>query len=135
MEQNSTKPDSPERSDFITQASPPGGIIDTTMSEGPIIPSEGSFFEKVSFRVKLIFRLVLDRRINPLLKVIPIGAVIYLISPFDIPGPVDDVAILWASAYFFIELCPPEIVQEHIDRLESVVDGEFREVTDDDGSS
>ena len=135
MEQNIPKPDSPERSDFITQASPPGGIIDTTMSEGPIIPSEGSFFEKVSFRVKLIFRLVLDRRINPLLKVIPIGAVIYLISPFDIPGPVDDVAILWASAYFFIEMCPPEIVQEHIDRLESVVDGEFREVTDDDGSS
>ena len=135
MEQNGANPCLLERSDFITRASPPGGIIDTTMSEGPIIPSEGSFFEKVSFRVKLIFRLVLDRRINPLLKVIPIGAVIYLISPFDIPAPVDDVAILWASAYFFIEMCPPEIVQEHIDRLESVVDGEFREVTDDDGSN
>ena len=103
------------------------------MSEGPIIPSEGSFFEKVSFRVKLILRLIMDRRINPLLKLIPIGAVIYLISPFDIPGPVDDVAILWGAAYFFIELCPPEIVQEHIDALESVVDGEFREVTDDEG--
>lgn len=103
------------------------------MSEGPIIPSEGSFFEKVSFRVKLILRLMMDGRVNPLLKLVPIGAVIYLISPFDIPGPVDDVAILWGAAYFFVELCPPEVVQEHIDVLESVVDGEFREVADDEG--
>ncbi len=102
------------------------------MSDGPIIPSEGGFFENLSFRVKLIFRLLLDRRINPSTKLIPIGAVIYLIFPFDIPGPVDDMAILWAGAYFFIELCPPEIVQEHVDALESVVDGEFRDVTDDD---
>lgn len=103
------------------------------MSERPIIPSEGGFFDNVSFRVKLIFKLLLDRRVNPLLKLIPIGAVLYLILPFDIPGPVDDVAILWAGAYFFIEMCPPEIVQEHIDALESVVDGEFREVPDDEG--
>ncbi len=102
------------------------------MSDGPIIPSEGSFLENITFRVKLVFRLLLDRRINPLIKLIPIAAVIYLISPFDIPGPVDDVAILWAGSYFFIELCPPEIVQEHVDALESVVEGEFREVTDDD---
>ena len=113
----------------------PAGIIETSMSEGPIIPSEGGFIEKVSFRVKLILRLMLDRRINPLFKLIPIGAVVYLISPFDIPGPVDDVAILWGAAYFFIELCPPEVVQEHIDVLESVVDGDFREVTDDEGGS
>ena len=105
------------------------------MSDDPIIPSEGGFFENVSFRVKLIFRLLLDRRINPLLKLIPIGAVIYLISPFDIPGPVDDVAILWAGAHFFIELCPPDIVQEHVDVLESIVDGEFRDIADDEGDS
>ena len=103
------------------------------MSERPIIPSEGGFFDNVSFRLKLIVRLLLDGRINPLLKLIPIGAVLYLILPFDIPGPVDDVAILAAGAYFFIEMCPPEIVQEHIDALESVVDGDFREVTDDEG--
>ncbi|MFQ5944171.1 MAG: hypothetical protein ACE5JF_11510 [Anaerolineales bacterium] len=105
------------------------------MSDRPIIPSEGSFFENVSFRVKLILRLLLDRRINPLIKLIPIGAVIYLILPFDIPGPVDDVAILWAGAYFFIELCPPEVVQEHVDAIESVIDGDFREVTDDESDS
>ncbi len=105
------------------------------MSDRPIIPSEGGFFENVSFRVKLIFRLLLDGRINPLIKLIPIGAALYLILPFDIPGPVDDVAILWAGAYFFVELCPPEIVKEHIDALESVVDGEFREVTDDEGEA
>lgn len=105
------------------------------MSDRPIIPSEGSFFENITFRVKLILRLMLDGRVNPFLKLIPIGSVLYVIFPFDIPGPVDDVAILWAGAYFFIEMCPPEVVQEHVDRLESVVDGEFREVTDDDRGS
>jgi len=101
------------------------------VSEGPIIPSEGNFFENISFRLKLIIRLMLDRRVNPLLKLVPIGAVVYLLFPFDIPGPVDDLAILWGGAFFFIELCPPEIVQEHVDELESIVDGKFREVTDD----
>ena len=101
------------------------------MSDRPIIPSEGSFFENITFRVKLILRLMMDRRVNPFLKLIPIGSLIYVILPLDIPGPVDDVAILWAGAYFFIEMCPPEVVQEHVDALESVVDGEFRDLTDD----
>ena len=105
------------------------------MSDRPIIPSEGSFFENITFRVKLILRLMLDGRVNPFLKLIPIGSLLYVIFPFDIPGPIDDVAILWAGAYFFIEMCPPEVVQEHVDTLESVVDGEFREVTDEDQRS
>ena len=101
------------------------------MSDGPIIPSEGNFFANISFRLKLIFRLMLDRRVDPLIKLIPLGAVAYLLFPFDIPGPVDDLAILWGGAYLFIEMCPPEIVQEHVDELESVVEGKFREVIDD----
>ena len=44
MNQNGAIPYLSERSDFIMQALPPGGIIGTTMTEGPIIPSEGSFF-------------------------------------------------------------------------------------------
>jgi hypothetical protein len=39
--------------------------------------------------VKLIWRLMGDKRINFLLKLLPVAAVIYLVSPIDlIPDPV-----------------------------------------------
>ncbi len=90
-------------------------------------------------RVKLIARLMLDRRVNPLIKLIPIGALIYLINPIDIPGPVDDAAVLGLGSYLFVLLCPADIVQEHMAYLnagqpaqapadENVVDAEYKEV-------
>ncbi len=87
-------------------------------------------------RVKLIARLMLDRRVNPLVKLIPIGALIYLINPVDLPGPIDDAAVLGFGSYLFVWLCPPEVVQEHLAYLnagkttpdENVVDAEYREV-------
>jgi len=76
-------------------------------------------------RVKLIWRLIRDRRVSPWLKIIPVAGLIYLISPIDlIPdialpviGELDDAAVLWLTNYLFIELCPPNIVQEHVDAL------------------
>lgn len=65
-------------------------------------------------QVKLILRLLRDNRVNPLLKLLPIGAVVYLISPFDAVIPViDDAMIMGIGMYAFVELCPPEIVAEH----------------------
>jgi len=48
-----------------------------------------------------------------------------LISPIDlipdiafpIIGELDDAAVLWITNYFFVELCPPEIVSEHLKAL------------------
>lgn len=63
---------------------------------------------------KLILRLLRDNRVNPLLKVLPVGATIYLISPFDSFLPViDDAVVMGLGLYTFVELCPPEIVAEH----------------------
>jgi uncharacterized membrane protein YkvA (DUF1232 family) len=83
-----------------------------------IIPSQGGVLKEFTLRIKLIFRLIGDRRVNPLVKLIPLAGLIYWISPIDlisgIPGlsAVDDVAILWFTQYMFIELCPPQVVSE-----------------------
>jgi len=85
-----------------------------------IIPSQNNALEELTFRVKLIWRLMADRRVSPLVKLLPVGALIYLISPIDaimgIPGisALDDMGILWLGSYFFIELCPTDVIQEHV---------------------
>jgi uncharacterized membrane protein YkvA (DUF1232 family) len=90
-----------------------------------LVPSQGGVLQELTLRVKLIFRLIGDRRVNPLVKLIPIAGLIYWISPVDlimgIPGldAVDDVAILWFAQYMFIELCPPEVVSELTKNLTS----------------
>jgi len=92
-----------------------------------IIYPKGGVLNDLAMRIKLILRLLADRRVNPLLKVLPIGSVVYLLFPDIAPGPVDDVAIIWLGTYLFVELCPPEVVQEHLDALKQVVPGEWHE--------
>ena len=58
-----------------------------------------------------------DRRVNPLIKLLPLTSALYFIIPDIAPGPIDDVAIVWFGMYLFLEMCPPEIVQEHMDML------------------
>jgi len=83
-----------------------------------VIPSQGGVLRDLLMKVKLIGRLMADRRVSPWIKLLPIGAVIYVISPVDlimgIPGldAVDDLAVLWLGTTLFIELCPSEVVAE-----------------------
>ncbi len=110
-----------------------------------MIPPQGGMIRDFVLRVKLILRLLGDRRVSPWLKIIPIAGIVYLISPIDIIsdialpviGELDDAAILWLTNYLFIELCPPQIVQEHVKALnagnktdedEDVVDAETVEI-------
>jgi uncharacterized membrane protein YkvA (DUF1232 family) len=82
-----------------------------------IIPSQGGVLKDLTLRAKLMFRLIGDRRVSPWVKLIPIGALVYFVSPIDlIPGgllnvigAVDDAAILWLGYYAFIEMCPPRL--------------------------
>ncbi len=80
-------------------------------------PKDMGFFDGLLLRIKLIMRLLGDSRVNTMLKLLPIGALIYLVLPLDIPGPFDDALVLWMASYFFIEMCPPDVVQEHLDAL------------------
>ena len=94
----------------------------------PIIPSKaGGVFQDLATRVKLILRLMADSRVNPLLKLLPIGSLVYLLAPDIAPGPIDDAAVIWLGAYLFVELCPPEVVKEHMDALTQTVVGEWRD--------
>lgn len=98
--------------------------------KGSIIPSQGGMMRDFVLRIKLILRLIGDRRVSPWLKILPVGGLLYLISPIDlIPdialpviGELDDAAVLWLTNYLFIELCPPNVVQEHVKKLTSNMD-------------
>ena len=80
-------------------------------------------FNDISSHFKLVFRLLGDRRVNPFLKLLPIGSLIYFILPDIAPGPIDDAAIIWLGIFLFVELCPPDVVEEHRDALDSVIQG------------
>jgi hypothetical protein len=88
-----------------------------------IAPYSGGMFQGLANRLKLIFRLMGDPRVSPVLKVIPVASLVYLLFPDLAPGPIDDAAIIWLSTYLFVELCPPEVVQEHIKAIEQVIPG------------
>jgi hypothetical protein len=92
--------------------------------------SQSGIIEDLTLRIKLIWRLLRDRRINPLLKLLPFSSLLYLLFPDILPGPIDDAILIWLGAYLFIELCPPEIVKEHMDALTQVIEGEWREMED-----
>ena len=93
------------------------------------ITTKIGFFQKIWLEVKLVFRLMKDKRVNPFAKLLPLAAFIYWIVPDLIPGPVDDALVMWFGFYLFIELCPPAVVAEHRRALLSVIPGEWRDST------
>ena len=106
------------------------------------VPAQGGMTRDVIDRVKLIFKLMGDSRVSPLVKLIPVGALVYLISPIDIimgiPGfaALDDAAVLWMGSNLFVELCPPEVVQEYLNSMggvgpeDDIVDVDATDVND-----
>jgi len=112
-----------------------------------ISPRNTGFFSDVSTRFKLIFRLMGDKRVSPLIKILPIGSLVYFLVPDLVLGPLDDAVVIWLGTYVFVELCPQDVVKEHMDDLsgvitsgwqeplqdaEEIVDAEFTEVRSDD---
>ena len=96
-------------------------------NKGPIISPQGGFFSGVSDHIKLVVRLMADRRVSPFLKLIPIGTVAYLFIPDLVIGPLDDAAIIGLGIYIFVELCPPEIVEEHRAALARTIPGQWQD--------
>lgn len=92
------------------------------------ITQQGGVVRNVLNQLKLIFRLMGDKRVNLFAKLIPIGALAYLFSPdpvmIPIIGVVDDAALLWLGSYVFTELCPPNVVAEHMKSLSSNMDSD-----------
>ena len=88
-------------------------------------PAQRGTLKELILNLKLILGLMGDRRVNLLLKALPVVSIAYFFSPLDAPIPVvDDAAILWLGSYLFLELCPESIVNEHRKRLTSTAQGE-----------
>ena len=98
-----------------------------------IILSKSGVFNDLVTRIKLVVRLIGDTRVNPLLKLLPIGALAYFIIPDLVIGPIDDAAVMWLGGYLFVEMCPPEIVQEHIQAINRLIPGEWQKPNEHEG--
>ena len=105
-----------------------------------IVPASRGMTRDFVDRLKLIMKLMGDSRVSPWVKLIPIGAIAYLISPIDIimgiPGidALDDAAVLWIGSNLFVELCPPDVVQEHMQELGSNLEDSSGDVVDADAT-
>ena len=95
-------------------------------------------YKGLSLTARLVLRLIADRRVNFLLKLLPLGTLVYLFMPDPVPFIIDDAVVIGLGTYVFIELCPPEIVEEHKSNLAGTshqesadkhhtVDSEFKE--------
>ena len=97
---------------------------------------------------RLIFRLMLDRRVPVGLKLILPTALVYLISPIDIVpdilpalGRLDDVLVLLISLVAFLGMAPRDVVAEHLGGpkarerdsrpKKNVIEGKYRFVDDE----
>jgi uncharacterized membrane protein YkvA (DUF1232 family) len=95
-----------------------------------LIPNPNSGLLNTFVRyLKLIWLLLQDKRVNIFLKILPVAALVYLVSPLDfisgmtfpVIGALDDAAILWVGTSLFIGLCPEDVVEEHKRSLEKVI--------------
>ncbi|NQS91712.1 MAG: hypothetical protein HQ574_04820 [Chloroflexi bacterium] len=78
-----------------------------------------------------------DKRVHPLIKVLPFISLIYLVYPDLIPGPFDDAVVIALFLQFFLSLVPDEYIEElrfeqEIQQKESadeetIIEGEFWE--------
>ena len=94
-------------------------------------PRDGAFFRGIADHFKLVWALWTDPRVSPFLKILPLGSIIYLVSPLDIAIPViDDVGVLWFFTYLFIELAPEEIVEEHRRKITNTIYPEWKDTDD-----
>lgn len=97
-----------------------------------LVPQSGGTFQDLILHIKLIWRLMGDRRVNWLLKILPIASLVYLVWPIDaislpLIGVLDDAAVILLSSTLFINLCPDEVVQEHLNALRKVITGAWRD--------
>jgi len=112
----------------------------------PDVRLMAGFLRDGALHVRLIWRLMTNRRVPTWIKLIPPLAILYVLSPIDLMpdpllgvGQLDDLAVLLISFKVFVELCPPGLVQRIRDELSGsrppnpkgdVVDASYRVLND-----
>lgn len=107
-----------------------------------VVPTRGGPMREFVKRLKLIGRLMGDSRVSPFIKILPLASLAYLIFPLDlvpgvalpILGALDDAAVLWIGSQLFVELCPDDVVQEHMQALGGTMDDASDEIVDADAT-
>jgi uncharacterized membrane protein YkvA (DUF1232 family) len=105
-----------------------------------LVHAQGGAMRGFVRRIKLIGRLMADSRVSIILKVLPLASLGYLFLPADlIPvvpfvSALDDAAILWIGSTLFVELCPDDVVKEHMQTLESNLDDTPDDIVDVDAT-
>lgn len=115
-------------------------------NQSTLTPHSIGALTRIVRTLRLAWRLLSDSRVSILPKLIPLAAILYVISPIDlipdlIPvlGQLDDLGIVILAIHWFIEFCPRDIVAEHRRAIaraagaatappEDIIDGTFREV-------
>jgi hypothetical protein len=93
-------------------------FVEATMTEEnksrSLIPKKADpgFIKNLIRQLQLILRLMGDKRVSFLLKLLPVGSLVYMVAP-DLFPVLDDALVLGVGSYIFIELCPPDVVEEH----------------------
>lgn len=105
-----------------------------------LIQAKEGFFNELYHNLRLILRLMKDPRVNVFFKLLPVGALLYWVIPFDFfpINPLDDALVIWLGFTLFLELCPDDVVAEHRAALREgaktgsspdVVDGEYKDLS------
>ena len=99
-------------------------MSDPSHPDRQIKPINVGILADIVRQARLAWRLMLDPRVPLWAKTLVPASLVYLMSPVDfvpdvIPGlgQLDDLAIVVIGVKLFIELCPPEIVREHMQEL------------------
>lgn len=87
----------------------------------PVKTPSGGVIGEMALRIKLVLRLMGDKRVFPLLKLIPVGTLLYLVFPDIVIGPLDDAAVIGLGMTLFVELCPQHVVDEHMRALRAKI--------------
>jgi uncharacterized membrane protein YkvA (DUF1232 family) len=99
-------------------------MSDPSNQRRQITPVSLGFLADLIRQVRLAWRLLLDSRVPLWVKAVLPASLIYVVSPIDfVPdaiiglGQLDDLAVIVIGLKLFIELCPPNIVREHMQEL------------------
>jgi hypothetical protein len=78
-----------------------------------------------------------DKRVHPLVKALPVLALVYLVSPDLVPGPFDDAVVIPLFMQIFLSLIPDELIDElrieqeykdsELSDKDTIIEGEFWE--------
>jgi hypothetical protein len=84
----------------------------------------GGFIAHLPSFVLVFYRLMIDRRVSPIAKLVPPLGVLLLFTPpaleldfVPFVGELDWLLVIFITLKVFIWLCPPDVVREHVARV------------------